>query len=116
MLLARLLQKPICCCPALMARLKRLTGISTVVSSPPAISASAHQARPLVVERPTRDEELHRGRVVARAEAMLLVELVRRRDPRHVDLDAEAGRIRHPDQSAGDAQRLLGQPLAVLPD
>src|SRR5690349_4682503 len=56
---------------------------------------SAHHARTLVVELPTRDEELHRRGVVASPQAVLLVELVRRGELRLVDLDPEPGLLRH---------------------
>src|SRR5437868_3593137 len=58
-------------------------------------SCLADHAGPLVVELPAGNEELHRGRVVTRAQAMLPVELVRGGEPGLVDLDAEAGTLRH---------------------
>lgn len=73
----------------------------------------AHQAGALVVERPAGNEELHGGRVVARAEAVVDVEGVGRLDRRHVDFDAQARALGQRDLAADDLQRLAGQALAV---
>src|SRR5438552_16312590 len=59
--------------------------------------ASAHQARSLRIEGPVRHQVLHRERVVARAEAVLPVELMRLLDLGHVQLDPQARRLRHLD-------------------
>src|ERR1700755_1521912 len=75
-----------------------------------------HHARPLRIETPARNQELHRRRIIARAEPMLLVEVVRPLDFRHVDLDAETGPLGHRDLSSHDPKWLSVQPLAVLPD
>src|SRR5207253_285506 len=77
--------------------------------SPGQTPPSTHEGRALVVERPARDEVLHRGRVVARAERLLLIEAVVLLDLTHVDLDAETGLLRHGDLTAGDLQRLARQ-------
>jgi len=45
-------------------------------------------------KRQFRDQVLHRDRVVARAEAVLLIERMRLLDLDHVELDAEARRSR----------------------
>src|ERR1700739_1303987 len=63
---------------------------------------SPHQAWPLVVEGPARDEELHGDRVIARAEAVLPVQRMRRLDRGAVDLDPEAGPVGHRDSTRAD--------------
>ena len=58
-------------------------------------AASAVEGRPLGVEGPAGDQVLHRDRVVARPEPVLLVELVRLLDLDHVECDAQARRLRY---------------------
>src|SRR5262245_18759596 len=72
---------------------------------------SAHERRALGIELPVRDQALHRHGVLARAEAMLAVELVRLLDLAHVELDAQAWFLRHLHVAADDAQRLLREAL-----
>src|SRR5206468_12724147 len=74
---------------------------------------SAHQARALVVEGPARDQELHRDRVVARAQAHVLVRLVRLFQFRLIEFDAQARLFGHAYLAALDPQRLFGESLAV---
>jgi hypothetical protein len=74
------------------------------------------EARTFRVEAPVGNEALHRGRVVARAQALLLVESVGFFDLGHVQLDAEARLPGNLDQAADDLQQLFCQALAVLPD
>src|SRR3712207_9236678 len=68
-----------------------VTGVGTVVviRSP---GWSADEAGALRVERPAGDEVLHRDGVVAGAQAVLEVELVRGGHGVPVELDAQAGR------------------------
>src|SRR5579883_3427076 len=75
------------------------------------VPGSPHQARALVVEGPPRNEELHRGGIIARAEAVLPVERMRCVDCGAVDLDAETRLIRDRDAAAADFQRLAGERL-----
>src|SRR3954453_3749675 len=77
---------------------------------------SIAQARSLRIELPSWHEELHLRGVVARPEAVLLVEPMRFLDLGQVDLDAEPRTIRHHHRPARDPERLLRQPLPVLPD
>src|SRR4051812_12799209 len=77
---------------------------------------STHHAWPLVVELPAGDQVLHRDCVIAPSQSHAFVHLMRRLDLLHVDLDAEARLLRHLHHAADDLQRLLRQPLAVLPD
>src|SRR3712207_4299965 len=96
-----------CACSAILS-----TSLSRALRTPP----STHQGGALAVEGPARDQVLHRRRVIARAERLGLVECVRLLDLRHVQLHAEAGPVGDGHLAAGDARRLLRQPLAVLPD
>src|SRR5450756_1548553 len=77
---------------------------------------SAVERGALGVKFPSGNQVLHGGCVVARSKAVLLVEPVRLFHLCHVELDAEAGCLRHLYHAALDAQRLLRQALAVLPD
>src|SRR4051794_25735605 len=77
---------------------------------------SSDEGGTLRVEGPPGHKVLHRDAVVAGAEAVLAVQPVRFLDLGHVEFDAQARLLRHPDQAALDAQRLLGQALPVLPD
>src|SRR5678816_177339 len=69
-------------------------------------SGSAVEGRTLRIEGPAGNQELHRAGVVARAQAVTQVELMRLLDLRHVELDAEAGPGRHRHQAAFDLERL----------
>src|SRR5689334_16607149 len=80
------------------------------------VATSADEAGALRVEGPVLDEVLHRDGVVAGAEAVLEVELVRRGQPVAVERHAEPGPGRHLDRAVDDLERLLGEALAVLPD
>src|SRR3954471_1374085 len=80
------------------------------------LSFLTHQARTLVVEGPAGDQVLHGNSVIAGAESMLLVEVMRGVDGGPVDFDTQARPLRHGDLAALDLERLLGQRLAVLPD
>src|SRR3712207_8366644 len=92
-----------------------VTGVGTVVviRSP---GWSADEAGALRVERPAGDEVLHRDGVVAGAQAVLEVELVRGGHGVPVELDAQAGCGGDGDRAVADLQRLAGQRLPVLPD
>src|SRR3954454_14012051 len=102
--LARLHQRPICWRFSASAALKRFFRMSIGVLQRPGCG-SAHQAGALVVEGPAGDQGLHRLRVVAGAEAVALVERMRRLDLGPVDLDAEAGALRSRHEAAPDLQR-----------
>src|SRR5688572_2152026 len=78
--------------------------------------SGAYEARLLRVEGPAWDQVLHGDGVVAGTEALRLVERVRLLDLGHVGLDAEPRTVRHAHEPAGDAERLLREALAVLPD
>src|SRR4051812_47229319 len=54
-----------------------------------------HQTRFFRIEFPTGNQELHRDRVIAGAEAHFLVELVRFFQLGVIDFDAESGPLRH---------------------
>src|SRR3954447_12826830 len=75
-----------------------------------------HEAGTLVVEGPAGDQVLHGNSVIAGAESMLLVEVMRGVDGGPVDFDTQARPLRHGDLAALDLEWLLGQRLAVLPD
>src|SRR5438270_12105801 len=75
-----------------------------------------HEAGTLVVEGPAGDQVLHGNSVIAGAESMLLVEVMRGVDGGSVDFDTQARPVRHRDLAALDLERFLGQCLAVLPD
>lgn len=63
---------------------------------------SADQARPFVVEFPAWNQRLHRHRIVARAQSVLLVKLIGLGDLIHVDIDAQAALFRHGDAASDD--------------
>src|SRR5690606_7355185 len=67
---------------------------------------SAVHAGPLGVEGPVRDQVLHDHGVVARAQAVLLVEPVGFLHLGHVQFDAQAGLLRHGHMAVDDLQRL----------
>src|SRR5438105_2916859 len=77
---------------------------------------SAVERGALRIECPAWNQVLHRHRVIARAQAVLQVEMVRSFDLDHVELDTEAGLLGHRHETPLDLQRLLGQALPVLPD
>src|SRR5688572_26724758 len=70
----------------------------------------------LRIEGPVRDQVLHGHGVVARAQALREVELMRLFNLELVEVDAEPRPLRHLDGPALDAERLPGQALPVLPD
>src|SRR5438552_2083678 len=71
------------------------------------LRGSTIEGRPLGIELPAGNERLHRHGVVARAQAVLLVELVGLLDLDHVELDPQARLLRHLHVAADDLQRLL---------
>src|SRR5688500_7138747 len=73
------------------------------------------QRRPLAVERPPRNQKLHRGGVVARTMPEALVPLMRPVDLLHVDLDAQPRPVGNGNHPVDDPERLARQPLSVLP-
>src|SRR5690349_20409403 len=75
-----------------------LTGASSGVGG----WTSTVERRALRVELPPGNQVLHGHRVVARAQAVLLVQLVRLLHFGHVELDAQAGLLRHVDHAAHD--------------
>src|SRR6478736_8411217 len=76
----------------------------------------ADHARPLRIELPAWNEELHGLSVVARAQPLTEVELVGLVDFVHVELDAQSRPLRDLDMAALDLQRRSRQALPVLPD
>src|SRR5690606_29343550 len=88
----------------------------SAVERSPAGRSVADETGTLAVERPTGDQILHRGGVVAVAQPVLHVQPVRGLDPLLVDLDAQPRSVRQRDPPVLDAQRIAGEALAVLPD
>src|SRR5580698_3152940 len=60
--------------------------------------SSAHQTRPFGIELPAWYEELHGRRIVTRAQAVGVVELVCALDCIEIEIDAEARALRHFDE------------------
>ncbi|MPN60008.1 hypothetical protein SDC9_207731 [bioreactor metagenome] len=83
----------------------------------PALCCLPYQAGLLVVKCPSGDQVLHADRIVARAQAMLQVQLMRFLHLIQVNVYAKAGLFRQVDAAVDDLHGLFGQALpALLPD
>ena len=77
----------------------------------------AHHARTLVIKRPVRDQILHAHRVIARAQAVFLVQLMSFHYPIHIELHAQTRFRRYLYHPAFNFKGLFGQTLVtLLPD
>src|SRR4029077_1657346 len=66
----------------------------------------AHEAGAFIVESPTRNQELHGKRIVARPQPVFSVERMRGIDRLAIDLDAEPRTVRNRDFAIPDLQWL----------